>query len=199
MDRGFVLSESIVIEGAARLTGQTKQFTQYQEPAMRKLSALFPLAAISLFSPAAAQARTPAPPSLSAADKAHVLGDTFTVVKTVKQMPPAVQKALGLPAKDPLDSMADAGQKFQESDMISDPKLPFRPLVFAAVNAQYCLVYYELGGFAYRREVTLYRLQEGKAIRTWKADIPMANWPATLAQLQAAIKSGKYQSEAASS
>ncbi len=160
---------------------------------MTKPFVLCALALLTLTGPTAVRA-FPAMRPLTAADKAHVLGDTFTVVKTVKQIPAAVQKALGLPAKDPLGGMTDAGQKFQESDMISDPKLPFRRLVFAAVNAQYCLVYYERGGYGTRREVTLYRLQGGQAIRTWTAGIPSANSPATLVQLQAAIKDGKYQS-----
>lgn len=180
------------IEDTARFAGQRKQFMT-QEPATRNLAALFALAAFALLSPTTARTAPPTkPPPLSAADKAHILGDTFTVVRTVKQIPAAVQKALGLHAKDPLNGMADAGQKFQESDFIQDPKLPFRRLVFAAVNARYCLVYYELGGIAYRHEVALYRLQGGKAVAAWRGELNSAYRPATLAQLRLVIQHGKY-------
>lgn len=160
---------------------------------MRKLSAFFALGAFASLSPAAVRALpTPKPPSLSAADKAHVLGDTFTVVKTVKQIPAAVQKALGLPGTDPLSGMTDPGKPFEVGDAVSG-KLPFRRLVFAAVNARYCLVYYELGGIAYRHEVALYRLQGGQAVAIWKADLTQQKMPVTLAQLRTAIRQGKCQ------
>lgn len=159
---------------------------------MKKLAALFALAALALLSPTAVQAGdTAPPPPLTAADKAHVLGDTFTVVKTVKQIPAAVQKALGLPAADPLSGMTDPGKPFEVGDAVSG-KLPFRRLVFAAVNARYCLVYYELGGIAYRHEVALYRLQGGKAVAAWRGELNSAYRPATLAQLRLVIQHGKY-------
>ena len=166
---------------------------------MRNPTALFALAVFALLSPLIAWTAPPiTPPPLSAADKAHVLSDTFTVVKTVYQMPAAVRKALGLPAKDPLGGMADAGKPFEIGDAVSG-KLPFRRLVLAATNTQYCLVYYELGGIAYRNEVILYRLQAGQAVIAWRAELNSAYRPATLPKLRAVIKSGKYQSLAASS
>lgn len=159
---------------------------------MRKLSALFALTAFALLSPAAIQARTPAPPSLSAADRAHVLGDTFTVVKSVKQIPAAVQKALELPPKKPLGGMADAGEPFEVGDVVSD-KLPSRRLIFAAINPQYCLVYFDQGGIAHRHEVTLYRLKNGRAVSIWERDLTQEKMPVTLTQLRTAIRRGKYQ------
>ena len=160
---------------------------------MRKLSALFALAAFALLSPVAARTAPPTkPPFLSATDKAHVLGDTFTVVKTVKQIPAAVQKALGLPAKDPLGGMADPGKRFAIGDAGNAERLPYRRLVLAATDADYCLVYYELGGIAYRHEVILYHLQGGKAMTAWRTELNSDYRPATLAQLRAVIRHGKY-------
>lgn len=166
---------------------------------MRKRSALFALAAFALLSPTTAQTAPPTkPPSLSAADKAHVLSDTFSVIRSVTQIPAAVQKALGLPAANPLNGMTDPGKPFEVGDAVSG-KLPFRRLIFAAVNAQYCLVYYELGGIAHRYEVALYRLQGGQAMNVWKADLTQEKIPVTLTQLRAAIRQGKCQSLAVSS
>ncbi len=159
---------------------------------MRKPSALFALAAFALLLPAAAWALpTPKPPSLTAADKSHILGDTFTVVKTVEQMPAAVQKALGLPPKKLLYGMADAGKPFEVGDVVSD-KLPSRRLIFAAVNPQYCLAYYDQGGFFSNRYVVLYRQQNGKPVQVWHAT-PFVKPPPTFAQLQEAIRQGKYR------
>ena len=160
---------------------------------MTKPFVLCALTLLTLTGPAARSAPAAKPPPLSAADKAHILGDTFTVVKTVKQMPPAVQKALGLPAKDPLGGMADAGKPFQIGDVVSSTdRLPFRRLVFAATNPRYCLVYYDLGGIAYREEVILYRLQGGQAAFAWRAELDSDYRPATLDKLRAVIKHGKY-------
>ncbi len=160
---------------------------------MRNRSVLFALPALALLNPAAMQARdhAPAPPTLSASDKAHVLGDTFTVVKTVKQMPAAVQKALGLPPKKPLYGMADAGKPFEIGDVVSD-KLPPRRLVFAAVNAQYCLVYFDQGGMAYNQHIVLFRLHNGSPVRVWHATY-FAKPSLTFAQLQEVIRQGKYR------
>lgn len=171
---------------------------------MRKLSALFALAALALLSPAAVQARNPvaAPPSLTAADKAHVLGDTFTVVRSVTQMPATVQKALGLPAADPLSGMTDPGKPFEVGDAVSG-KLPFRRLVFTAVNARYCLVYYEQGGIGCSLKCSLYRRQGRKAVNVWNGvlllQVMIHNAPTTLAQLRTVIRQGRYQSWAVSS
>lgn len=171
---------------------------------MRKPSTLFALAAFASLSPAAVQARdpVPAPPSLLAVDKAHVLGDTFTVVKTVKQIPAAVQKALGMPPKKPLDGMADAGEPFALRDAVSG-KLASRGLVFAAVNARYCLIYYEQGGIGYSLKCSLYHRQGRKAVSVWNGilllQVVIHNAPTTLAQLRTVIRQGRYQSWAASS
>ena len=161
---------------------------------MTKSLVFFVLAALAVLGPAAARTAPPIkPPPLSAADKAHVLGDTFTIIKAVHQMPAAVQKALGLPAKNPLGGMADAGKPFEVGDAVSGTdRLPFRRLVLAATNAHYCLVYYDLGGIAYREEVTLYRLQGGQAALAWRAELDSDYRPATLGKLRAVIKHGKY-------
>ena len=136
---------------------------------------------------------------LTAADRNHILNGTFTIVKIVREMPTPVQKLLIPDTKDPLNGMADAGQDFERTDVVMGKPLPFRRLVLAAVNAQYCLVYFEQGGIGYSERVMLFHLQNGRAAMRWSAYLPSEKALRTFPALCAAIKSGRYHVSAASS
>jgi len=135
---------------------------------------------------------------LAAADKKHILNDNFTIVKAVREMPAPVQKLLIPDTKKPLNGMADAGQDFERTDAVSG-KLPMRRLVLAAVNAQYCLVYFEQGGIGYSERVMLFRLQNGRAGMRWSAYLSADKELRTFPELRAVIKNGRRHIFAASS
>ena len=144
---------------------------------MTKRHIALSLASLILFLPAAVHAKRPkaqpkivlvADRPLAPEDKHHLLHDTFTIVKTVREVPQPVQKLLITDTKNPLNGMANAGQDFNRIDVING-ELPMRRLVLAAVNAHYCLVYSEQGGFGYGQRVTLFHLQNGRATMRWDA------------------------------
>ena len=164
---------------------------------MTRSHVLLALAAFALVNVGGARAKgqqTPPPTfhtaaPLSADDKKHLLNDTFTVVKTVREMPISVKKLLIPDTKTIASGMADAGQEFRATDVVIK-ELPRRRLVLAAVNARYCLVYLEQGGRGYSQHVILFRLQSGRATRVWGSYL-FAHPPLTFLELRAALKSEK--------
>jgi len=47
------------------------------------------------------------------------------------------------------DRMADPGEKWQVTDVIMEPSLPIRRLIWAATDGEYYVVHYERGGIAH--------------------------------------------------
>jgi hypothetical protein len=131
--------------------------------------------------------------ALSASDKQHLLHDPFVIVTTVQAIPKSVLRHLL--GHGPEDGIADAGQPFQETDVISGPvRLPFRRLILAAISKEYCLVYYEAGGFAYHTEVNLFRFMAVHADLVWKASVK-SDRRLSLPQLQTEISGGRFSEE----
>ena len=125
--------------------------------------------------------------------------DAFTLTRTVRQIPEPVRaRLLAAPIRGTRD-MADFGQHFDATDVVSGNKSPvFFRLIFSATSPGYCLVYYEHGGIAHSHKVDFFRLSGGQATRLWGADLvgqPVRAWPTdptTLAQLRTGIRAGRY-------
>ena len=129
---------------------------------------------------------------LSAEDKKHLLEDNFVLVKTVAAIPAVVQKKiLGNGGRE---SMADAGQPYQVTDVLGPKPLPFRRLIFAGTSPGYCVVYYECGGIGTHQEVSLYCVSFGKAVLAWRADLQDDRSLLTLPELRSVIDKGKFYS-----
>lgn len=163
------------------------------------------LATLTLSLPAPAHARHPkAPPqptissgqALTPEDRDHLLNDTYTIAKTVREIPQPVQDVLLKPSASPLDrrldGMADPGQEWQESDVLGSKPLPIRRLILAATSAGYSLIYDEHGGIAYHQLLTLYRMTGGSAKIVWSGGLD--NSPALLNfdQIRAAFRDWKH-------
>lgn len=129
--------------------------------------------------------------ALSATDRQHLLQDNFVVVHTVQAIPKPVLS--GLLGKTPLEGMADPGQPFQESDVVNG-RLPFNRLIFAAVSADYCVVYYEHGGFGLGRMASLYRLTGGQASLVWLASLDRPSYCHTLDGFRGEVILGEFGS-----
>jgi hypothetical protein len=64
--------------------------------------------------------------------------------------------------------MADPGERFEATDVITDPNLPRRRLIFAGVSQDRAFVHYEEGGIAQSYIVELFRLEpSGTAVGIW--------------------------------
>jgi hypothetical protein len=96
---------------------------------------------LSLAALAARQAVTSS--RLSAELRAHVKGDRFAIVTSVRGLPLGVRGGLQtLFGSQSLD-IAEPGEKFDLSDMSIYLSLPIRRMVAAGCSYERCLVYYE--------------------------------------------------------
>ena len=126
-----------------------------------------------------------APKTLDAATRAHLAAERFSEVRQVARLPAAVREEL---ARRLSGGIADAGQPFQETDVVREPGLPRHRLVVAAVSGDHCIVHYESGGIALFRTVVIVSLQDGKAAIQWEG--AARGGLTTVAEIQAALRDG---------
>jgi hypothetical protein len=97
--------------------------------------------------------------ALSPALLAHVKGEQFAIVTSLRGLPLGVRNAMqtlfGAPAIDA--AIAEPGGEYQATDVIFRPNLPPRRLVAAGCSGDHCLVYYERGGFAHTFQIIVFR------------------------------------------
>jgi hypothetical protein len=110
--------------------------------------------------------------ALSAALQAHVRDERFGIVTSVRGLPLGVRDALQtLFGSRELD-IAEPGAEFQVTDVIVNPRLPFRRLVAAGCSTYYCLVYYERGGIAHTWQVALFHWTPAATQLEWGGSAP---------------------------
>jgi hypothetical protein len=86
--------------------------------------------------------------------------------------------------------LAEPGQKWNATDVIIDPDLPGKRLIWAAVGGDYYVVHYERGGIAHTYHVLVAKLtkDDAKPKPVWRAmGGPFKNYAAFVA----ALRSGK--------
>jgi hypothetical protein len=97
---------------------------------------------------------------LSAEDR-KVLQDSsrFHEVHYTSDLPPAI---VALCADDN-GRLADPGQNWNATDVITDPTLPGKRLIWAAVGGEYYVVHYERGGIAHTFHILVAKLAKNDA------------------------------------
>src|SRR5262249_16816411 len=86
--------------------------------------------------------------------------------------------------------IAEPGHKWNATDVITDPTLPGKRLIWAAVGAEYYVVHYERGGIAHSFHILVARLAKNNAKpkAIWRAvGRPLKDYAAFLD----ALRSGK--------
>ena len=100
------------------------------------------------------------------ADDRKVLQDSsrFHEVHSTNDLPPTIVTLCG-------NKLADSGQKWNATDAISDPTLPGKRLIWAAVGGDYHVVHYERGGIAHTFHMLVAKLakDEAKPKVVWSA------------------------------
>ena len=118
------------------------------------------LIGVSLWSAVVAGSQAATSGALSPALRAHVKGERFQIVESIRGLPLGVRDALQTLWGTTTLDIAEPGTEFQATDVIVNPtvnpKLPIRRLVAAGCSTDHCLVYYERGGRARTWHVTLY-------------------------------------------
>ena len=119
------------------------------------------------------------------ADDRKLLQDAsrFGEVHSTRDLPPGVVAL----CTGENDKMADPGQKWNATDAITDPTLPAKRLIWAAVGGDYYVVHYERGGIAHTFHVLVARLakNDAKPKVVWRAiGSPLKDYPAFIEALQ---------------
>src|ERR1700730_15666878 len=111
---------------------------------------------------------TPIHHTFSPAQKAHVLDGDFVIVKNVDRLPDALKTAFShLSGMDDFE-MANPGEKFQLGDVIDEPGLPWRRLLFAGISKDKYFIHYEKGGRAHSYHVAVFAIgPERKVMFLW--------------------------------
>lgn len=82
-------------------------------------------------------------------------GQSFREVRTIKSLPPAIQKALGV-GRSGLEGIADRGGRFNKTDAVwGITTLPFRRFAVAGLSSETALVAMECGGIGYNVKILL--------------------------------------------
>jgi len=103
-----------------------------------------------------AGSQSPVPVVIPAALRAHLKGERFDIVTSIRGLPLGVRNELQTLFGSQTLDVAEPGAEFQVTDVIISPKLPIRRLVAAGCSIDHCLVYYERGGIAHTWQVALF-------------------------------------------
>jgi len=101
---------------------------------------------VSLWSAVAAGSQATDARALSAALRAHLQGERFDIVTSIRGLPLGVREELQRLFGNGTLDIAEPGAEFQASTAGVNPTLPLRRLVAAWCTIDHCLVYYERGG-----------------------------------------------------
>jgi hypothetical protein len=95
------------------------------------------------------------------AEDRQVLQDSsrFHGGHSTKELPPAIVAL----CVDDKGRLADPGQNWNATDAITDPTLPWKRLVWAAVRSDYYVVHYERGGIDHSFHILVYKLAKNDA------------------------------------
>jgi len=84
--------------------------------------------------------------------------DDFQMLHKISEIPVSVRVAFAKAAHLDTFSMAEPGARWQATDVIMWPRLPWWRLVGVAVAGSFCLVFYEHGGIGESNNVAVFRL-----------------------------------------
>lgn len=126
--------------------------------------------------------------SLPEGVRAHVKADSFQVVSTLRGLPLGVRDEMSKNFGGRYLDIAEPGDPFRATDVVSDPNLPTRRLISAACSMDHCIVYYERGGIAHTRHVAVLHWTPEETRLEWGGSAPAGL--TTLESLRNAILSG---------
>jgi hypothetical protein len=150
--------------------------------------------ALSVWAAATAVAGQAAPGALTPELRARVKGEPLGIVTSLRGLPLGVREALQTLFGSRSLDIAEPGADFQSTDVIVTPKLPIRRLAAAGCSVNYCLVYYERGGFAHTWRVVLFHWTPDATRFEWGASAP--GGLATIEDVRKAVLSGAIKGEA---
>ena len=151
--------------------------------------------ALSLWSAVVAGSQA-APGALSGALRNYVKDGRFGIVTSIRGLPLGVRHELQTMFGSQTLDIAEPGAQFQATNVTANPKLPIRRLVAAGCTMEYCLVYYERGGFAHTWHVALFHWTPEATRLEWGGAAP--GGLKTIDDVRKAILSGAIKGPAKS-
>ena len=151
---------------------------------------LFVVAVASAFlaTCAAADGQAPPPLLLSETVRSHVRDERFQIVTSVRGLPLGVRDAMQELFGGPTLAIAEPDDRFQVTDAIIEPNLPFRRLRLAGCSTDHCIVYYERGGIAHSWHAALFRWTPEATRFEWGGTAP--GGLASIDEVRTALLSG---------
>jgi len=104
---------------------------------------------------------------LTPAELEAFLAGNFTTVREIRNLPAPVVQAYTERGGARI-VMANPGERFEVTDVITDSSVPRKRLIFAAVSQDKCIVSYEQGGRGHTFHIALFRLNSNKAEPVWQ-------------------------------
>lgn len=107
------------------------------------------------------------PGGFSELDRERFLEGNFKIVKDVRALPgPVVQAFAERGGSRSL--MVNPGEKFETGDVITDPTLPRKRMIFSGFRDDRCFVHYAQGGRALSYAVEFFRVSSTEIHQVWK-------------------------------
>lgn len=102
---------------------------------------------------------------------------TFTAYTDKAKIPASIKKELECLVRDGF-TMANPNEKWNVGcDRSSDEKLPERQLVTLGISKDICVLQYNTGGIALRRNVLVVKFTKDKIVDLWKAEAQTSKLP----------------------
>ncbi|MDB5961907.1 MAG: hypothetical protein JWP59_3201 [Massilia sp.] len=108
----------------------------------------------------------------------HAQPEQFVQVNSLKQLPPAVQRALGV--GNSADSIADRGERFNAGCVVLDAT-PQKRFLLGAVAADRVVVAIELGGIVHQSQTIEWRREGAEWVKFERKDA--LRFPKTMQEL----------------
>jgi hypothetical protein len=109
-----------------------------------------------------------ASPNISSVERQTFLTADYRIVRKVADLPVGIRKLYTAKGGSRV-AMADPGERFEATDVITDPDLPRRRLIFAGVAQNRAFIHYEEGGIGHSYIVELFRLESADlAVGLWR-------------------------------
>lgn len=107
-------------------------------------------------------------PNMSSVERREFLNAGYRIVWKVTDLPAGIQKLYAVKGGSQ-SAIADPGAKFEATDVITDPELPRRRLIFAGIAQDRAFIHYEEGGIAHFYIVEFFRLEQPDiAVGLWR-------------------------------
>ena len=119
-----------------------------------------------------------------------LLEGSFTIVTKTQEIPEPVLVLFASLTNTKGRVLADPGARYQVTDVVSEPGLPWRRLVFAGNGKGIYFLNYERGGIAHSQLVAVFEYVPGRVSLVWRAAL---NRKAdSLTALRDAVRKGQY-------